>query len=551
MLFSPANERLSLVDEPLLRTPAFRVGYRRAARIFDDVRGRHGIRSLSATAFESELPTELTADDVPDLLMRLIVELVPRTTPSSADRRHGFRHARHAVPSSARNRTPQRSARATSCARRSSNRRARPSPPCRDGMATGRPRAMRRGRSTQGSSISLTSRWRPDKEIYSDFEALKPVIPIPIWTAAVLLRALCDSFGPITAEARATPDIWRRGCSTDPDARADRSRMSSAAAASGEVFAAQIFRPRRVGWGNLGHPVSRMPHLTGSVTLRSFPRGISFGGGPQSQHARQDGVAGVMTGAAAAQHVEPPMRWTGASDGRAHDVTDRVICELLYATFDDAALSARGWDRVAMLLTQHLSSWLADPARSGSNPLGQGVILPIRMHGASTPKVLARCRSARTSRGLDAVRRFRHAAATADAAIAAGTTGRTPARRSTSGPSAAAVRTPGSSRKAEPCIHPPRPSRSRMPRRRRHPGERAEPRRPRGHLEASNADAERPPPCQGLARVQAPAGSVINHESARSSGAMVPRDGRPIGLRLSRLSLLRSHQGNGTSESDP
>lgn len=75
-VLAQANERLSLVDEPLPSELAFRVGYRgRAARISMTFEDGTAYGRLVGDGFESELPTELdSADDVPDLLMRLIVE---------------------------------------------------------------------------------------------------------------------------------------------------------------------------------------------------------------------------------------------------------------------------------------------------------------------------------------------------------------------------------------------------------------------------------------------------------------------------------------------
>lgn len=70
------SDQLTLVDETLPSELAFNVGFRgRAARISTTFADGTAYGRLVGEGFESELPQELeSADDVPDLLMRLIVE---------------------------------------------------------------------------------------------------------------------------------------------------------------------------------------------------------------------------------------------------------------------------------------------------------------------------------------------------------------------------------------------------------------------------------------------------------------------------------------------
>ncbi|CCH73941.1 hypothetical protein [Nostocoides australiense] len=71
-----ASDHLTLTDETLPDELAFEVGFRgRAARVSTTFADGTAYGRLVGDGFESELPQELnSADDVPDLLMRLIIE---------------------------------------------------------------------------------------------------------------------------------------------------------------------------------------------------------------------------------------------------------------------------------------------------------------------------------------------------------------------------------------------------------------------------------------------------------------------------------------------
>ncbi|MEI2777995.1 MAG: hypothetical protein V9G19_18940 [Tetrasphaera sp.] len=70
------SDQLTLVDEMLPSELAFNVGFRgRAARISTTFADGTAYGRLVGDGFDNELPRELdSADDVPDLLMRLIIE---------------------------------------------------------------------------------------------------------------------------------------------------------------------------------------------------------------------------------------------------------------------------------------------------------------------------------------------------------------------------------------------------------------------------------------------------------------------------------------------
>lgn len=75
-VLGPADDRLSLVDEPLPHELAFSVTHRgRAARVSTTFEDGTAYGRLVGDGFDAELPHELEGPDaLPDLLVRLLVE---------------------------------------------------------------------------------------------------------------------------------------------------------------------------------------------------------------------------------------------------------------------------------------------------------------------------------------------------------------------------------------------------------------------------------------------------------------------------------------------